>query len=69
MVFFQCAQVAVSRSTSARPVEDVWRSIISVLYYPTAISMSALSRVSPTELIDPAMPESSSAPVNANEVY
>jgi hypothetical protein len=51
------------------PVQDFWRSISSVLYNPIADSISALSRASPTEPIEPAMPESGSASVNANSVY
>jgi hypothetical protein len=65
----QCTQAAVSRSTSARPAQDFSRLISSVLWSPIADSINALSRASPTDPIEPAMPESWSASVNASEVY
>ena len=44
-------------------------SINSDLYSPTADSINALSKASPTLPIDPAIPASRSASVNAIDVY
>ena len=68
-VLYQCTQDAVSRSSSLRPVKVGWRSISSDLYSPTADSITALSRASPTLPIYPAIPASRSASVNAIAVY
>mgnify|MGYP003296948384 CR=1 FL=1 len=68
-MLYQCTQEAVSRSSSARPVKVECWSINSDLYSPTADSINALSKASPTLPIDPAIPASRSASVNAIDVY
>jgi hypothetical protein len=47
---------------------EYW-SINSDLYSPTADSINALSKASPTLPIDPAIPAARSASVNAIDVY
>lgn len=61
----QCTQDGVSRSTSARRVQDVARSISSVLYNQIADSISA----SPTEPMESVIPDACRASVNASDVY
>src|SRR5918995_381089 len=71
-VLYQWTQLAVSRSTSARPLQACVRSgcsMSSVLYRPIADSMSALSSASPTLPIDGAIPASMSAWVKLIAVY
>ena len=68
-MLYQCTQEAVSRSSSARPVKVECLSINSDLCSPTVDSINALSKASPTLPIDPAIPASRSASVNAIDVY
>src|SRR3954466_1226936 len=71
-VLYQWTHSAVAASTSTRDFHVVRRrgcSISSVLYRPIVDSISALSRASPTLPMEPAIPASSRASVNAIEVY
>jgi len=63
VALYQWTQLAISRSTSAAPLQ-VWgcRSISSVLYRPMVDSISALSRASPTVPIEGAMQASATTP-------
>lgn len=55
---------------SERPAQlRGWASMSSVLYSPMVDSMRALSRASPTLPMDPAMPATTRASVNARDVY
>ncbi len=69
LVLYQSTHSAVASSTSARVFHEPRRLISSVLYSPMVDSLSALSRAAPTEPIEPAIPASTSASVNASDVY
>ena len=71
VVLYQWTQLAVSRSSSARPLQAWVRScsISSVLYKPMVDSTSALSKASPTLPMEGAIPASMSASVKTMAVY
>ena len=67
---YQWTQDAVASSTWRQPVQTSFSwSMTSVLNRPVVDSMSALSSASPTVPIEPVIPASTSASVNAKDVY
>src|SRR3954452_15906548 len=72
VVLYQCTHSAVAASTAARFFQVapfLGCSITSVLYRPIVDSINALSSASPTLPIDPEIPASANASVNARDVY